>query len=102
MQADQPTTNFGTATGLRVDASPATSAYLRFDVTGLTAPPFKATLRVFTRTSGTTGLDLYTLADTSWHETAITYASAPPIGRTSEPQNTQAAVKYPAVTASSP
>jgi hypothetical protein len=29
-------------------------------------------------------------------------ASAPPIGRTSEPQNTQAAVKYPACTASRP
>ncbi|MFI6099918.1 DNRLRE domain-containing protein [Lentzea sp. NPDC051213] len=80
VQADQPSSNFGTATILRVDASPATSAYLRFDVTGLSVPPFKATLRVFNRTSGTTGLDLYFVPDTSWHETGITYANAPPTG----------------------
>lgn len=80
VQSDQPTTNFGTAAGLKVDGSPATSAYLRFDVTGLSEPPFKATLRVFNRTSGTTGLDLYFVPDNNWYENAITYANAPPTG----------------------
>ncbi|MBM7857214.1 CBM96 family carbohydrate-binding protein [Lentzea nigeriaca] len=80
VQADQPSTNFGTSTTLRVDGSPVTNAYLRFNVTGLTAPPAKATLRVFSQTSGSTPVLLSAVADTTWSETGVTYNNAPPIG----------------------
>src|SRR5215207_8408130 len=45
VQADQPTVNFGNATALRVDGSPVSVAYLKFDVQGLTTPPTRATLK---------------------------------------------------------
>ena len=79
VQADFPTTNYGAATGLRVDASPISNAFLKFDVQGLTTPPTTATLRVFNNTAGTTGIKLSSVADTGWGETAITYNTAPGI-----------------------
>ena len=44
--SDRPTTNFGTATALKADASPIATSYLRFDVQGLGGPVTKATLRL--------------------------------------------------------
>ncbi|MDT7726024.1 MAG: hypothetical protein QOI21_2600, partial [Actinomycetota bacterium] len=78
--ADQPAVNFGTSTGLRVDGSPIANAYLKFNVQGLTAAPTKATLRVFTNTAGTTGVNVSAVADTTWSETAVNYNNRPPIG----------------------
>lgn len=47
VQSDLPTSNFGTATSVKVDGSPVTTSYLKFDVQALAAAPGKATLRVF-------------------------------------------------------
>src|SRR6187455_585732 len=44
--SDRATTNFGTATTLKADASPIATSYLRFDVQGLAGPVTKATLRL--------------------------------------------------------
>jgi hypothetical protein len=83
VQADKATTNFGTATTLNADASPVTNAYVKFSVTGLTAAPTKATLRLFSRSTGTTSVRIYPVADSGWTEAGITFDNAPAAGATS-------------------
>lgn len=78
VQEDAPTSNFGTATTLRVDGSPVSIAYLKFDVQGLTAAPTKATLKVFVPISSTTSINASKVADTTWTETALTWNNRPP------------------------
>jgi len=82
VQADQPTTNFGTATTIKVDGSPVTISYLKFAVTGLGAAPTKATLSVFKSLSTTTAINLRSVSDTSWSETGITFDNRPTTGAT--------------------
>jgi Calcineurin-like phosphoesterase len=83
VQADQATTNFGGATELRVDASPVTNTYLKFQVSGLSGTPNKATLKLYTRSTGSTPIRIFPVADTTWTETGITAANAPAAGSTS-------------------
>src|SRR4051812_43449124 len=66
VQADAPSTNFGTATSLRIDGSPVSVAYLKFDVQGLAAAPAKATLKVFVPISTGTAINASRVTDTSW------------------------------------
>ena len=80
VQADQPSVNFGTATTLRVDGSPVTVAYLKFDVQGLATAPIKATLKVVSPISSTTPINAKSVADTTWTETGVTYNNAPAVG----------------------
>jgi hypothetical protein len=83
VQADQANTNFGLATELHADASPVTNVYLKFQVSGLTGAPNKATLRLYTRSTGSTPIKAFPVADTTWTETGITSATAPPAGAAS-------------------
>ncbi len=75
------TTNNGTSTQLRLDASPITRAYLKFTLAGLNAAPSKVELRVYANntTSYSAGFSASGVANTSWTETAITFANAPPL-----------------------
>ena len=82
VQADQATSNFGSATELHADGSPVTNAYLKFVVSGLTGAPTKATLRIFTRSTGATSSRVFPVADSAWTETGITSANAPAAGTT--------------------
>ncbi|MDH4146984.1 MAG: metallophosphoesterase, partial [Acidimicrobiia bacterium] len=50
-----PTTNYGTANLVRVDASPIQRSYLRFSVSGLTAPPASVKLRVLANSASSVG-----------------------------------------------
>jgi predicted metal-dependent phosphoesterase TrpH len=78
-----PTTNFGTATTLRTDASaPVQVGYLRFDVSGLGRAPQKAILRVYANTTHAVGYDVFGVANTTWGESgsgSITFSNAPPL-----------------------
>jgi hypothetical protein len=80
-----PTTNYGLATTLRLDASPVQISYLRFDVSGLAGPPSRAVLRVYANSSHPSGFGAFGVADTTWIEgaaggsAAIAYANAPPL-----------------------
>ena len=82
----RPGRNFGRQTRLEVDSSPVVNTYLRFNVQGLTGSVTGATLEVYglsgkgRRIDG--GHDVRTVADTTWHETSITYRNAPPMGAT--------------------
>ncbi len=80
VNASAPTSNYGTATQIRVDASPVVNSYLKFNVQGSSAPIASAKLRIYANTSSTAGLQVYGVSDTSWGETSITYNNAPSIG----------------------
>jgi hypothetical protein len=80
VDASAPTTTHGTATALRVDASPVVRSLLRFNVTGLTGTLTRATLRVWATSAQATGYDAYSVADNTWVETTVDDANAPPFG----------------------
>ncbi len=74
-----PTTNFGSSTSLRTDASPIQRSYLRFDVPTLSGSVISATVRVYANSAVSIG---YTVHGTSggWGETTITFSNAPSFG----------------------
>ncbi|MGN6689027.1 MAG: CBM96 family carbohydrate-binding protein, partial [Actinomycetales bacterium] len=80
VRSDQPTTNFGSKYVLAAQAASASTpevvSYLRFNVSGLTAPPAKVTLQLYSYSSNTLGLQAWS-ADSSWTESTVTYATAP-------------------------
>jgi hypothetical protein len=72
-----PTTNYGTQTTLRADGSPLVRSYLRFNIQGLSGTVTRATLRIFTNSSSSTGYEVRNVADNTWGETTINYSNAP-------------------------
>ncbi|VAW41735.1 hypothetical protein MNBD_CHLOROFLEXI01-1056, partial [hydrothermal vent metagenome] len=72
--------NYGTLQTLDTDSSPIMNSYLRFDVQGLDGAVVTATLRLYSLDASIVGVDLLSVADNSWLETAITYNNAPPLG----------------------
>ena len=58
-------TNFGTATKLRVDTSPDVRSYLRFDLTGVTGI-VSATLEIYATSSQSSGFDVHGVTDNTW------------------------------------
>jgi hypothetical protein len=79
--SDRPTTNYGTATTLKADASPVATSYLRFDVEGLAGPVKKATLRLLASSDASSkGADLRSVATNNWGETTVNYNNRPATG----------------------
>ena len=72
-----PTTNYGTATTLRADATPLVRSYLRFSVQGLSGSITRVTLRIFTNSSSSAGYEVRNVADNSWTEGTINHSNAP-------------------------
>jgi len=75
-----PTTNYGTSSALRTDASPIVRSYLRFNVQGLNGTITRVTLRVYANSASSTGYNVNSVADNTWNELTITYNNAPPVG----------------------
>ena len=75
--SSSPTSNFGSSKTLLVDNSPIDHSYLQFNVTGLKKAPSKVTLQIFANSTSSAGFDVYSVANTSWTETGITYSNAP-------------------------
>ena len=80
VRADVPASNFGSDTILIGRTSPEIDSYIKFDVTGLSGAPGKATLRLWVETTGTTSYRVYQVVDTSWTESGITFNNKPPFG----------------------
>ena len=81
VNAGSPTTNYGTATVLRADASPDLHAYLKFTVQGTGGTQVQhAYLHVFANSSSNTGIYALTVADNSWAENTVNYNTAPVLG----------------------
>ena len=75
----KPTTNYGTATVLRIGLSPTQRSYMRFTVPALGGPITRATLRVFANTATPNGVTVSALANpgAAWTQTGITFQNAP-------------------------
>jgi hypothetical protein len=78
-----PATNYGSSTSLYVDADGIRSSYLKFDLNGLSGTVTSATLQLYAGSSQSTGYQVYSVADTSWSESAITWNTKPPMASTS-------------------
>ena len=76
-----PATNYGTATSLRVDNSPAIRSFLRFTVSGLNGTAVQsAKLRIYANSANSSGLTVQAESNNTWSESAITYTNAPAAG----------------------
>jgi hypothetical protein len=80
VNADSPTTLYGSATTLRADASPDVHSYLRFNVQGLSGAVSRATLRVFANSAANMGYEIHSVNDNTWTEAALNYNNAPAVG----------------------
>jgi hypothetical protein len=74
-----PTTNYGTATQIRVDGSPLVRSFIRFNVQNVTGRITRVTLRVYANSASTAGYDVRNVTGT-WSETTVTYNNAPSFG----------------------
>jgi acid phosphatase type 7 len=77
VEADKPTSSFGTAASVGVDGSPLKRVLLKFIVTGVNGRPVqKAVLRLYCINASTTGGILHQVIDTAWTE-SVTWNNAP-------------------------
>ncbi len=81
MSSSSGSANYGTATSLKVKPSyPGETAYLKFNVSGLSGPVQSAMLRVYAISGMNWGFDTYSVANTGWGESTLAYANAPALG----------------------
>jgi Zn-dependent metalloprotease len=80
VNAGSPTSNYGSSTALRMDASPDLHSYLRFNVQGLSGPVTRATLRVYANSASSLGCTVHSVSDNTWSESTINYNNAPAAG----------------------
>ncbi len=74
-----PTTNYGSAAAMAIDSSPASEAYLRFTVSGLSGSVSNARLRLYAFGGTTNGPRLFSTAN-GWNESTITWNLRPAAG----------------------
>ena len=70
-------TNFGRSRVLRVDASPETTAFVRFRLARTTAPAASVTLLLRPRSRGRARYAVRRVEDNAWRERRLTYRTAP-------------------------
>jgi len=80
VNAGSSTTNYGSLTSLRADASPDVHSYLRFNVQGLSGPISSATLRIFANNTSSQGYQISGVSNNAWSESQVNYNNAPPVG----------------------
>jgi acid phosphatase type 7 len=79
--ATSPDGNYGTSASLRMDNSPVTRSYIRFNVSGLSGGVVQSVkLRIYANSSNGTGYTVSTQADHTWEENTITYNNSPAVG----------------------
>lgn len=82
VKSTSPTTNYGTLTTIRTHAATAGGppdyvSYLRFTVTGVTAPVQSVTLRLFVTDASPDGGNVFRVSDIAWPEATITWNTRP-------------------------
>lgn len=80
VNAANPASNYGSSASLRVDASPVTQSFLRFDVQGLVGSIVSATLRVYANSGSSAGYQVRPVSENAWTELGVTSANAPAVG----------------------
>ncbi len=75
---DSPTSNFGSATTVRVDNSPVVHFLLRFSVSGVgDQSVLTAKLRLFNLDPSDKGGDFFRVLDTNWNQSTVNWNNAP-------------------------
>lgn len=78
VNSGSPTSNYGAAISLRMDASPDLHGYLRFTVQGLAGTPIvSAQLKVYSNSTSSLGIKAVSVSDNSWGEMTMNYNNAP-------------------------
>jgi chitodextrinase len=78
VRSDQATTNFGSATSLQVDGSPAKRILMRFTVSGVGARPVTgATMRLHVTNASPIGGALHRVTGGAWTEGGVTWNNQP-------------------------
>jgi chitodextrinase len=77
VSAENPSTNHGSQTFLRVDGSPTRRAYVRFDVSGVVSPVTSTVLRIYAESASTGGFEVRALTGAGWNESTLTLDNAP-------------------------
>lgn len=72
VEADNPTSNYGTSSSLDVDTDDAAESYMRFTVSGISGPIQDAKVRVYATSSTVDGPAIYATGN-NWSETSITW-----------------------------
>jgi parallel beta-helix repeat protein len=81
VNAGSPTSNYGSMTTLRADASPDVRSYLRFNIQGLGGQLIsEARLLIFAITASSQGISGNVVADNNWGELTTNYNNAPAVG----------------------
>ena len=80
VNAESLTSNYGSSTSLRADASPEVRSYLRFSVQGLNGTVTRATLRVFANSASSQGCSAHGVSNNTWTESTINFSNAPSVG----------------------
>ena len=75
-----PSTNYGSATTMRLDGSPDVHAYLGFTVAGLSGTIMQVRLLLHSNNSDSKGIAAWAVADNSWGELTTNYTNAPALG----------------------
>ncbi|MDD5371388.1 MAG: DNRLRE domain-containing protein, partial [Anaerolineaceae bacterium] len=74
-------TNYGSNSSIRIDNSPITRSYLRFEVGGLNGATVQsAKLRVYANSEGSAGYTASAVSDNDWSENKISFSNAPSLG----------------------
>ena len=74
------TSNFGSATTMRMDGSPDVHAYLRFTVSGFSGTISQVRLLLFANNTDSSGISAWAVADNTWGELTTNYTNAPALG----------------------
>ncbi|WP_230121525.1 DNRLRE domain-containing protein, partial [Arthrobacter sp. Bi83] len=77
VKRDTPTTNYGTATGLKADNSPVEMSFLKFTVSGAGTNVTAAKLRLFVADPSNLGGQFRRVLNNSWTESTINFNNAP-------------------------
>lgn len=81
VSSSSPTSNYGSATTIRLDGSPDLHGYLRFNVQGTAGTPItRATLQLYANNTSSLGISALKVADNTWDENKVTYNNAPALG----------------------
>jgi hypothetical protein len=80
VDANTPNRRYGTTTTLSVRSVPVRRSYLRFQVSGVAGPVTNATLILQPTSASTSGIDVRSVASTTWSESATNYKNAPAVG----------------------
>ena len=80
VDASTPNRKNGSATTLSAASVPVRRSYLRFQVSGIAGPVTRAVLSVQANSASTSGLDVRSVASTTWSEASVNYKTAPAVG----------------------